>query len=430
MKGRINDNTSISALGAIVCEALRDAGIDAFLSGGAVVSIYTENKYQSFDLDFVTLADRRKVHEVMVRLGFDRTESRLYTHPDTKFAVEFPGAAFLIGDQPIREFAELKLPQGRLKLLTPTDCVKDRLAAYFHWNDRQGLNQAVAVALAHPVNIGEIDSWSTREGMGRKFQEFLDGWKGSSLAIKTKNGEKKEDKVHPWRFCPIGEHAVRTHPLHVPPSKAHPDGIVVPRHFHCAKNPSGKDELSVLEIQAIEKAHFSRLKGPPCPIPLDFKNGDQFDDLIRGWVRYWNEVLNPKDPLDPNLVKALIASDSGFNPNSGKLRKARNAARGLIQLDSQAVKALGDEKGEIKDHYVTISGNERYDPNLSICAGVRWLFQKRVLASHRLGRQANWNETVEEYKGVLEARLAGKRVNPNVLKVFRDFFERLQKCRK
>ena len=116
MKGQINKNTSLSELGAIVCEALRDDGIDAFLSGGAVVSIYTENRYQSFDLDFVTIADRRKVHEVMVRLGFDRTESRLYTHPDTKFAVEFPGAAFLIGDQPIREFRELKLPQGTLKL--------------------------------------------------------------------------------------------------------------------------------------------------------------------------------------------------------------------------------------------------------------------------------------------------------------------------
>jgi soluble lytic murein transglycosylase-like protein len=73
-------------------------------------------------------------------------------------------------------------------------------------------------------------------------------------------------------------------------------------------------------------------------------------------------VLNPKEPLDPNLVKALIASESSFDPGSGRTRKARNAARGLMQLNSQAVKALGDEKGEIKDHYVVISGNDRYDP--------------------------------------------------------------------
>src|SRR5258708_5354084 len=110
MKFSINGNTSLLELGAIVCDALRKDGIDAFLSGGAVVSIYTENKYQSYDLDFVTIAERRKIHEVMIRIGFHRTESRLYTHPRTKFSVEFPGAAFLIGDQPIHEFAELKLP--------------------------------------------------------------------------------------------------------------------------------------------------------------------------------------------------------------------------------------------------------------------------------------------------------------------------------
>ncbi len=54
MNSQINKKTSLAALGAIVCEALQHAGIDAFLSGGAVVSIYTENRYESFDLDFVT----------------------------------------------------------------------------------------------------------------------------------------------------------------------------------------------------------------------------------------------------------------------------------------------------------------------------------------------------------------------------------------
>ncbi|MCM2321988.1 MAG: hypothetical protein NDJ90_01865 [Oligoflexia bacterium] len=73
----------------------------------------------------------------------------------------------------------MELPQGTLKLLTPTDCVKDRLAAYFHWNDRQGLNQAVAVAKSHPIDVADIKAWSKREGMGNKFQDFLDSWKGA-----------------------------------------------------------------------------------------------------------------------------------------------------------------------------------------------------------------------------------------------------------
>ena len=41
---------------AIISGALQKAGIAATLSGGAVVSIYTDNEYQSKDLDFVTAA--------------------------------------------------------------------------------------------------------------------------------------------------------------------------------------------------------------------------------------------------------------------------------------------------------------------------------------------------------------------------------------
>ena len=48
------------------------------------------------------------------------------------------------------------------------------------------------------------------------------------------------DKVHLWRICPIGKHYVRTHILHVPPSKTHPAGEVVTRHAHCADNPLRK----------------------------------------------------------------------------------------------------------------------------------------------------------------------------------------------
>ncbi len=41
---------------AIVSSSLEQAGIAATLSGGAAVSIYTNNEYQSKDLDFVTAA--------------------------------------------------------------------------------------------------------------------------------------------------------------------------------------------------------------------------------------------------------------------------------------------------------------------------------------------------------------------------------------
>jgi hypothetical protein len=168
----ITRKTTIAELGALVCEALKKEGIDAFLSGGAVVSIYTDNKYESFDLDFVSLADRRKIKRVMEDLGFTQDNGKLFTHLKSKYSVEFPGSAVQVGDSLITRFNELMYPTGTLKLLTPTDCVKDRLAAFYLWHDRQGLDQAVWVAQAQPVKLSEIKRWSRAEGKEKGFEEF------------------------------------------------------------------------------------------------------------------------------------------------------------------------------------------------------------------------------------------------------------------
>lgn len=76
--------------------------------------------------------------------------------------------------------------------------------------------------------------------------------------------------VHSWRVCPYGEHWVRTHLMHVPPSKTHHEGSVTTRHEHCARNPSGKDQLYTEEIQEIAHQNFANLKNKPCPRPLIF----------------------------------------------------------------------------------------------------------------------------------------------------------------
>ena len=59
-----------------------------------------------------------------------------------------------------------------LKLLSPTDCVKDRLAAYYHWNDRPSLEQAVLVCQNQSVDLDEVERWSKSEGKGDKFKLF------------------------------------------------------------------------------------------------------------------------------------------------------------------------------------------------------------------------------------------------------------------
>ena len=170
----INEKTTIAELGAIVCEALRAAGIDAFLSGGAVVSIYTKNKYMSYDLDFISLADRSKIKTVMMSLGFTQDKSRHFVHSHSKFYVEFPGSAVRVGESLITEYKDLKTRAGILRLLTPTDCVKDRLAAFYHWNDKQALDQAVWVCQAQPVDLDEIKRWSKGEHKEDQYKVFCE----------------------------------------------------------------------------------------------------------------------------------------------------------------------------------------------------------------------------------------------------------------
>ena len=59
-----------------------------------------------------------------------------------------------------------------MQLLTPTDCVKDRLDAYHFWNDRQSLEQAIMVAKRNKVNFSEIEKWSVDQKEMEKRQRF------------------------------------------------------------------------------------------------------------------------------------------------------------------------------------------------------------------------------------------------------------------
>jgi hypothetical protein len=124
-------------------------------------------------------------------------------------------------------------------------------------------------------------------------------------------------KVHPWRLCEYGQCAERQHGRTIPVSQRHPDGKTLV-HFYCKDIESGKDVLVELEMQSIASEYFSHLAGPPKADDLGFKaDGNAYDMFIRGWTKYWNEVLKPVDALDSDLVKALIASESGFNTFSG-----------------------------------------------------------------------------------------------------------------
>ena len=163
----------IKKLAALTSEKLRGQGIDSILVGGACVSIYTKNKYESFDLDFVTHATIKEVSSVLAELGFKRDKSRHFIHPECPFFIEFVAPPAAVGNEPLKGENTLKTSSGTLVLMTPTDSVKDRLAAYYYWNDPQALEQALMVAEAQKIDYSEVQRWSEQEGHIEKHREFL-----------------------------------------------------------------------------------------------------------------------------------------------------------------------------------------------------------------------------------------------------------------
>ena len=168
----ITRRSTIRDVAACVSQALTDAGITAVLTGGGAVSIYSANKYQSYDIDFVTAASRRDLWEVMSKLGFRRGTGRHFEHPSTKLVVEFVAWPLTVGDEVVRKWARIRTPAGTLQILTPTQCIKDRLAAFFHWRDSQSLEQALLVGTTHRISMIELARWSLAEGHAQDYEEF------------------------------------------------------------------------------------------------------------------------------------------------------------------------------------------------------------------------------------------------------------------
>lgn len=160
-------------MAAAVAAALRAAGIDAVLTGGACATVYSGGEYQSHDLDFIVRrgGTRATLDAAMAGLGLTRDGDR-YVHGRTPFFVEFPRGPLAIGDDLRISPVVLRMGGGRVTMLSATDACRDRLAAFYHWSDRQSLDVALAIARRHRVSLAAIRRWSAAEGFAAGFDEF------------------------------------------------------------------------------------------------------------------------------------------------------------------------------------------------------------------------------------------------------------------
>jgi len=150
----------------IVGTALYTAEISAVLSGGGAATVYAPDANQSGDLDFVLSfwSSQGVSAKAIFDLGFVEKDGG-YVHPATKFTLEFPPGPLAIGDEVITQWDTLRECEKVLQILSPTDCVRDRLSWFlFYTNvDYSALDQALAVAARHEINLDKIRGWCEAE---------------------------------------------------------------------------------------------------------------------------------------------------------------------------------------------------------------------------------------------------------------------------
>lgn len=141
--------------------------IETVLVGGAVVAVYSRGAYRSGDLDFlrVDMIAAGDVRAAMEEIGFEYREDGYFVHPECgHLFVQFVKGPLGIGGDgsivPAREVFD----GVELKILSPSDCVCDRLAAYVYDRARECLDQALLVAQAQALDWTRIERWCRAEG--------------------------------------------------------------------------------------------------------------------------------------------------------------------------------------------------------------------------------------------------------------------------
>lgn len=171
---KLSARSSLGAVAAAVAGALRSHRIPAVLTGGACAALYSAGAYHSRDLDFIVVgnATRAAMNVVMASVGFTPRRDR-YVHSRARFYVEFPRGPLAVGGEYRIRPVVHTISHGRILMLSATDSCRDRLAAFYHWDDRGSLTVAAWIVVRNRVNLDTLRRWSAAEGATTGFEEFL-----------------------------------------------------------------------------------------------------------------------------------------------------------------------------------------------------------------------------------------------------------------
>lgn len=124
--------------------------------------------------------------------------------------------------------------------------------------------------------------------------------------------------------------------------------------------------------------------------------------------------------MDPDVVKALIDSESDFRADPKENKKAF----GITQITPSTLRIVQDPRGEAKEFiFRKIRQKDLKNPTIAIPVGVRWLYRKRDMAMGKLKRAPTHEEIILEYKGLLKSDTKYK---GNALAKYQDSYDRLK----
>lgn len=166
---------SMRDVAVVVAAHLRANGHDAVLVGDACAGIYCGLISQVKTIEFSIMRfEPESVYSLMAKLGFYPKDEHKFVNKQLAYAINLLPMPIAIGDDVVEHTSLVNANKGKLKTLTPTDCVRQQLSLFYRWNDKSALEKAVRIAKRHKIDLELVKRWSDWEWAIDKFQHFAE----------------------------------------------------------------------------------------------------------------------------------------------------------------------------------------------------------------------------------------------------------------
>ncbi len=177
--------TTLPEAAVTIATAFNREGIAAVLTGPAASAIHTHDRRTCRHLNYALTppVSPSRLASALRYLGFDAAPAATSrAHADSGFSIELTEEPVTLGKGDAVLGQTLQLKNGFVRVLSPTDCCRERL---LRWKSTQGeteMTQAVDVAARCDVNMPIMRAWMRQ-------QQIFAGWTGFRLLVDRARAE-------------------------------------------------------------------------------------------------------------------------------------------------------------------------------------------------------------------------------------------------